>query len=171
MISFDGYMDIAEETQFSSIQSQIMSYQQLTEEQKVFIATIAGESIGQGSVAWEAVSNTVINRIGVYDWARYKTAFEVIKNTGYEGYGSREYVKAMEYLSKRSGDNQLYESLISTVMPIYDRKVGDITEGAQLFYSPNKMSDGERPSWNFSLLEEVRIDGIDPNDFRFFRYK
>jgi len=74
-------------------------------------------------------------------------------------------------VENRTGDNQLYESLISTVMPVYNRSVNDITNGAQLFYSPKSMTNGQSPPWNFSVLTEVTINGINSNDFRFYRYK
>jgi len=147
------------------------SCENLTEEQKIFIATIAGESIGQGSLAWEAVGNVIMNRIGVREWSKYSTATDVIKNTGFDGYGSNEYKKAMEYLNNRTGDNQLYENLINTVMPVHNQTVDDITGGAQLFYSPRSMPNGRKPNWNFTVLTEITVEGINANDFRFYKYK
>lgn len=48
--------------------------------------------------------------------------------------------------------------------------LSDITQGATLFYNPELMN-GKIPEWNFDILEEVYIDGIDSDTFRSFRYK
>jgi hypothetical protein len=37
-------------------------------------------------------------------------------------------------------------------------------------YSPISMPNGEQPPWDFSLLKERTIQGIDPDRFRFFAY-
>ena len=112
-----------------------------------------------------------MNRIGIREWRNYTTATAVIQNSGFDGYGSNEYDKTIKYLNNRTGDNQLYESLINTVMPVYNRTVDDNTDGAVLFYSPDSMKPkGSEPRWNFSLLTEITIQGIKSNKFRFFRY-
>ena len=65
------------------------------------------------------------------------------------------------------------EQIIQDVMPIYCGEAEDFTMGAQLFYTPSAMEPGKQsPGWNFDLLEEVIIPGIDPYyEGRFFRYK
>lgn len=77
----------------------------------------------------------------------------------------------MNYLNNRTGDNQLYENLINTVMPVYNGTVDDITGGAQLFYSPNAMPNGSKPKWDFTKLVEVTVNGVSSSDFLFYKYK
>ena len=50
--------------------------------------------------------------------------------------------------------------------------LNDITQGCTLYFSPKSMKpSGAIPNWNFELLEEMFIDGLDSDDFRFYRYK
>ena len=54
-----------EKTVNDSIQqnSESGDYMSLSEEEKLLIATVCGESIGEGNVAWQAVTNVIMNRI------------------------------------------------------------------------------------------------------------
>ena len=75
----------------------------------------------------------------------------------------------MEYLDNRDYSNDYYEQVISEVMPIYNREVNDITNGAQLYYTPATMvPEGSTPNWDFDALE----DGVAPYyEARFYKYK
>lgn len=55
-------------------------------------------------------------------------------------------------------------------MAAYDN---DITGGAQLYYTPATMKPaGSRPNWDFDVLTEVTISGVDPYyEGRFYKYK
>lgn len=80
--------------------------------------------------------------------------------------------KAMSYLNNRTYDNELYEKIICEVMPIYYGISEDFTGGATLFYSPKSMTPPySLPDWNFEILNEIFIEGIDSNSFRMFIYK
>ena len=54
-------------------------------------------------------------------------------------------------------------------MKVYFKEMDDPTNFATLFYSPRP--DRDPPHFSTSpLLEEVRIDGVNPLKFRFYRY-
>lgn len=144
---------------------------ELNEEEKLFIAVVAGESIGQGELGWQVVANMIMNRVGSREWAALKTPTEVMNSNHFdclkEG-GSNEYNKAVKYLENRVNDNGIYEQLISVVMPIYHGETTDITGGAQLYYSPRSMKPpGSKPWWE-KYYKKVTVEGIDPNDFVLF---
>jgi len=77
----------------------------------------------------------------------------------------------MNYLNNRDGSNAIYESIIWDVMSAY---CYDITDGAQLYYTPAAMTNATKTpnGWNFNLLTEVNVYGVDPYyEGRFYRYK
>jgi len=149
---------------------------QLTTDQKVLIATIAAEATvtAQGnpvsSAGRQAMANVAINRVGSREWSKYTTVAEICQFTGFDGYGSKNYQACMTYLNSRDGSNATYEAIILDVMAAYDN---DITGGAQLYYTPAAMKPaGSTPNWNFSVLTEVSIPGVDPYyEGRFYKYK
>lgn len=146
-------------------------YYDLSEEEKKFIAVVAGESIGQGPLAWKVIANVIMNRVGSREWSEYKTPSEVMIAKFFScllpGY-DEEYQLAMNYLENRVNDRNRYEQLISTVMPIYHKEVPDITGGAQLYYSPRSMKPPySKPDWAASY-KQIYIEGIDPDDFVIF---
>ena len=75
----------------------------------------------------------------------------------------------MDYLDNRDGSNAIYESVISDVLAAYE---GDITGSCQLYYTPAAMVPADSlPAWDFSLLVEVSIPGVDSYyEGRFFMY-
>ena len=157
-------------------------YNDLTEEQKLFVATIAGEAIGQGPTAWATIAYAIMNRVDdtIHEWYNLHTVTAVIQSpqafSSYYGQ-STQYLRALNYLNNRTWDNEdyeklIYEELINVVLPIYNRESQDITGGVQIFYSPNAMSTpGSRPEYEYEKLEEIIIPGIDSWDFRFFKYR
>ena len=148
----------------------------LTEDEKVLVATIAAEATvtAQGkqvsSAGRQAMANVVINRVGVREWAQYKTVADICKYTGFDGYGDKNYQTCMEYLNARDGSNAVYEAIIWDVMAAYEN---DITGGCQLYYTPAAMiPSGSSPNWNYDVLEEVTIPGVDSYyEGRFYRYR
>ena len=148
----------------------------LTTDQKVLIATIAAEATvtAQGdpvsSAGRQAMANVALNRVGSREWSKYTTVAEICQFTGFDGYGDKNYQDCMTYLNSRDGSNATYEAIIWDVMAAYDN---DITNGAQLYYTPAAMNPaGSCPNWNFSVLTEVTISGVDPYyEGRFYRYK
>ena len=149
----------------------------LTKVQKLFVAVIAGEAIGEGKKSWKAIAHIIMNRVRdkTHDFKNYNTVTKVIKQpyqfSSYF-YKDRQYLKAKNYLKKRKPKNKRYERLIKAVIPIYKGKKKDITKGALLYYSPKSMNPrGSEPSWDFSKLKEIKIKGIASNNFRFYKYK
>ena len=148
----------------------------LTTDQKVLIATIAAEATvtAQGkpvsSAGRQAMANVAINRVGSREWSKYTTVAEICQFTGFDGYGNKNYQACMTYLNSRDGSNATYEAIIWDVMAAYDN---DITGGAQLYYTPAAMKPaGSSPNWNFSVLTEVNIPGVDPYyEGRFYKYR
>ena len=147
----------------------------LTEDEKVLIATIAAEATvtAQGSpvssAGRQAMANVALNRVGSREWSKYNTVAEICQYTGFDGYGDKNYWACMEYLNSRDGNNATYEAIIWDVMAAYET---DITRGCQLYYTPAAMQPaGSEPNWNFSILTEVIIPGVDTYyEGRFFRY-
>ena len=147
----------------------------LTQDQKVLISTIAAEGAvtAQGtpvsSVARQAMANVALNRVGNREWSNYKTVSDVCQYSGFDGYGNRNYDLCMAYLEERNGNNPVYEAIISDVLAAYE---SDITGGCQLYYTPASMiPKGSMPAWDFSLLIEVTIPGIDSYyEGRFYKY-
>ena len=147
----------------------------LTDDQKVLIATIAAEATvtANGTFvspqARQAMANVALNRVGKREWSKYTTVAEICKYSGFDGYGSKNYWKCMEYLNNRDGSNSVYETIIGDVLNAYNF---DITNGCQLYYTPAAMKPtGRVPNWNFNLLTEIPISGVDPFfEGRFYKY-
>ena len=141
----------------------------LMEEHKVFIATICGEAIGESKESWIAVAWVIMNRFKHREWKKYETITEIITETGFNGYNSKQYKKCMDYLNQRDGSNRLYEEVISAVMPVYFLDISDTTNYATMYYSPRPGRNG--PSFSRSpRVEEVMIEGVDSESFRFYKY-
>ena len=147
----------------------------LSEDQKVLVATIAAEATvtAQGnpvsSAGRQAMVNVALNRVGVCEWSQYKTVAEICQYTGFDGYGNENFQDCMTYLNARDGSNATYEAIIWDVMSAYNN---DITQGCQLYYTPAAMVPaGSSPDWNFDVLTEVTIPGVDVYyEGRFYRY-
>jgi hypothetical protein len=59
--------------------------------------------------------------------------------------------------------------MILLVITIYNNPSNDITNGSTLYYSPRSMiPKGSEPSWDFSKLTEVKIDGVRSEYVRFY---
>ena len=150
----------------------------LTNEQKVFVATISAEAQWRAdkkpvsSKARRSMAHVVINRLNSREW-KGLTLSEICAD-GFDAYGNEDFQTCMDYLNNRDGRNSYYEQVISEIIPIYNGEVEDITGGCQMYYTPASMDPpGASPKgWNFSLLEEVSIDGVDPYyEGRFYRYR
>ena len=97
-------------------------YTALTEEEKLFVATVAGEMIGEAEITWKIVANVIMNRVGKREWKKYTTVTDVIKYSGFDAYSKNttEFQKAKQYLNSRGVQtNTRYENLINIVLPIY----------------------------------------------------
>lgn len=145
----------------------------LLEEHELFVATICGEAIGESPETWAAVACVIQNRRGRREWSSQESVTDVITSGAFNGYQANQYYLCMEYLKTRDGNheyNELYEHVISVVMPIYFMDTEDTTDRCTMFYSPR---EGVRPP-SFSQspkVEEVIIEGVNRDKMRFFRYK
>ena len=87
----------------------------LTEDQKVFIATIASEgavtALGEpvSSVSRQAMANVVMNRASSSGWT---VAAICAEPNQFSGYGDENYQTCMAYLNARNGGNAIYEAII-----------------------------------------------------------
>ncbi|MBP1616058.1 MAG: hypothetical protein H6Q13_3506 [Bacteroidetes bacterium] len=154
----------------------------LGDEQKILVATIYGESAGCSLVAWEAIANVIVNRVGNREWSRYNTVTKVIQDTGFDAYTYQNapYKEAIQYLNNRDGSNQRIEQLIKIVLPVYNRERMDVTGGAVLYYSPKAQEQlanenprlySRTPEWNFDVLELVNVSGAENDDLKFYKYR
>jgi hypothetical protein len=162
--SFMNYLDV------------IWKQNDLTDDEKELVAIVAAEAGAENELSWKAVTYVIMNRLkNKRDvWKDATSVKDVISDkTQFNGFGSRNYNLAKDYLKERDGSNEKYERIIQVVMSVYSGRDGsDFTKGAVLFYSPKSMNPpGSRPSWNFDFLDEVVIEGIDSNAFRFYKYK
>lgn len=148
-----------------------LSYK-LDKDEQLFVAVITAESVGEGELAWKVVANVIMNRVGQREWSSLKTPRAVMEKKGQfsclNNGGSPEYLKAVNYLNNRNGSYKECEKLITTVMPIYHKEVPDITQGAQLYYSPKSMvPPGSAPSWA-TKYKRIKVNGINSNDFMLY---
>jgi len=147
----------------------------LTDSQRIFVATIAGEGIGSGSQAWQWIAHVIVNRVDHQTrWTQHTTTNAIIRHTGFDAYTQRntEFRRAMDYLAHGNVDafhRPIYRDLINTVIPIYYRMQNDITGGATHFYSPVSMTQrGSSPHWA-SAYERIPAGDIGENGW-FFRF-
>ncbi len=152
---------------------------ELSDEQKIFVATIAAEAgiAANGKpvsrIARQAMAFVAMNRIHGKDWATYDNVADICKYTGFSGYGSANYYLCMDYLNNRDRSNSFYETIITDVIMVYNHDITDFTCGSVLYFTPAAMKPlGSIPYWNYSELEEILIEGVDTYyEGRFYRYK
>jgi RHS repeat-associated protein len=150
------------------------SKNQLSEEQKRFIAVIAGEAIGANEKTQKAVAHTIMNRVKEPRdaWSHVKSVTDVLVKSQYDAVGENQYNLAMAYLNDRDGNDARYETLISTVLPIYDgRDKDDFTGGAHYIFNA-KLSTKLEASLKASPNRYRKLgpfDGIDDVKFRMYR--
>ena len=147
----------------------------LTEEQKAFVSTIAGEAIGANTKTQEAVAHTIMNRVNEPRdvWNNVQSVSDVLVYQQYNAVGSNQYNQMMDYLNDRTYNNLRYEMLISAVIPIYNNRGYDFTNGAHYVFNPST-SDG---AWLESALLSQSdryvqcgpFNKIDDSQYRFYR--
>ena len=145
----------------------------LTVEQKRFVATIAGEAIGENTKTRKAVAHTIVNRRKEPRdvWSQAKTITDVLTKAQYNAVDGPQYNLCMKYLNNRTGNNNSYEYLIAAVIPIYNGEEQDFTMGAHYIFNVN----GSK-----GLLAEIEkqpnrymrcgpFDGISDTEYRMYR--
>jgi len=147
----------------------------LTESQKVFFSVIAAEAGAQGRLAWQCVANVIQNRyFNKRDgWRNATSVRDIVANRQqFNGYQDQNYHASMRYLDNRDGSHRIYEGIIEVTTPYYELRGDDILNGAVLFYSPRSMSPPfSVPRWVNEQVEEVIVEGINRDEFRFYRYR
>ena len=151
----------------------IVSGAPMTEEQKNFVAVIAGESLGNGEMAHKAVAHTIMNRYKEprETWSHVKSVSDVLVKKHYNAVGGDQYNLCLEYLNNRDGSNEVYEELIAEVMPIYFGLQKDFTGGAHYIFRV----DGSQDLYNALLAQPERyiklpsVPGLDSSLFCMFR--
>jgi len=150
--------------------------QDLTESQRVFVATIAGESIDTRE-AWPWVANVIMNRVELNHGGQTTVVGVIRAPAQFSAYlpnnPNSQYALAMQYMTRGIAVNDSmrhrYRDLINTVLPIYYGIVGDITGGAHMFYSPRYMIPRGSSAWWASGYELVHEIGENGWYFRFLR--
>ena len=60
---------------------------------------------------------------------------------------------------------------ISNALKVYKGVKRGVSKGALLYYSPRSMKDGKKPKWNFSKLQEIKIDGVRETHIKTYKNK
>lgn len=148
---------------------------ELTDEQKKFVAVVAGEAIGANSKTRKAVAHTIVNRVKEPKdiWNKVTCINDVLVKSQYNSVDGPEYNKAMRYLNNRDGNNSTYESLIADVIPIYYGEENDFTGGAHYIFNANTKSGQDLET---SLKKQPNryikcgpFDGISDTEYRMYR--
>jgi hypothetical protein len=150
---------------------------------EVFVATVAGESLGSSPKAWVGVAHTIMNRVGRYEWAKFNTPLAVIANTGFDAYTKREtsdtYQCAMKYFAGQPiahpADRDALLNLIPLVTPIYLRTAIDPTD-VTFFFNPQTRAIRDVAPNEAQVVEITNEvlgtprDGRDQGRWTFLRY-
>ena len=91
----------------------------------------------------------------------------------FSSYENSWYNEAMVYYTTGICENEynrrVLKQCMAIVIEIYDYGTKDITNGCTYFYSPISMKpQGRQPDW-VNGKTEVKVDGVDPWHFRFYK--
>lgn len=155
----------------------------MTEELRIFLATIYGEAAQSSPASWKAIASVILNRVGQREWKKHKTPLAVIANTGFDAFthGNSPYRTAYKALGMpfMVQERSILGRLMEAAIPIYEGREPRTTD-AQLYYSPRAQAAlhakkprvwPAKPRWNFDLLEQVQIPGTEKDDFAWYRYR
>ncbi len=111
-------------------------YKTLTEEEKKFLAVVAGESLSADVNEQKAVASSIINRIVVHEWSN-KSLTEILEQ-GYDAYEKNLYNDAMDYMEsgiwEDSINREKFDQLVAEGHPIYmGEDSTDYANGAVFF--------------------------------------
>ena len=147
----------------------------LTVEQKMFVATVAGEANSNNARSQKAVAHTIVNRYKEPRdvWNKAKTITDVMDKHQYTGIDGPQYNLCMAYLNHRTGNNAHYEYLIATVIPVYYDKEADFTMGAHFIMNVSRKGGA---AFESTLLQQPNrykkcgpFDGVSDIEFRMYR--
>jgi murein DD-endopeptidase MepM/ murein hydrolase activator NlpD len=154
----------------------------------IFASTIYGEACGQSTASWKAIANVIMNRVGIREWKKYSTPAEVAKYSGFDACTQRtpNYKHAENQINAVNAIDEIKDGLVKklaiAVLPIYENREEDFTNGCQLYYSPKAQKalheknpaayTSIKPKWAKSeLLEQIVVPGTEKDDFAWYRYK
>lgn len=155
-----------------------------SDEEKVFAATIYGEAANCSLESWKAIASVIMNRMGKREWRRFRTISEIINFTGFDAFTDRNapFRQAIALFTGRADPRAeigvKLMDLCQAVLPICRGE--NVTTDAVLYYSPkaqaalhkkNPKKWRARPPWDFAVIEEVKVEGTENDDFKWFRYK
>lgn len=148
---------------------------------KLFIATVYGEAVGQGVLAWMAVASVIMNRVGKYEWKnKCPTITAVIEDhAAFSSYydpkiksATLKFKLAQNYLNHPTGapPNNLSE-IIQTIYPIFN-KVKKSTTTALFYYSPKESAEPKyiKDDLAKGRIVKIEVNGISDDDFIFYTY-
>lgn len=150
-----------------------------SDEFKLLIATVYGESVGQGPAAWQAIASVIMNRVKGIEWRRLTTVTAVITQPGaFSAYYDPRiqgpaplFISVRNFLNKPIGKSPIKLSeLIQTVTPIYN-KAQAVTTDAIYYYSPKNLitPDYIHKGLILGTVVEVQVKGVSTDDFKFFK--
>lgn len=157
----------------------------MTEDFRIFLATINGEAAASSPAAWRAIASVIMNRVGFKEWAQMTTPRAVIERSGFDAYWAKnapykEAYRAFETESAHANATPRMRALEDAVRAIFEKLEAPVTP-AVLYFSPRAQAAlhyskpqlyAAMPRWNFAAIEEVQPPGMLPtDDFRFFRYR
>lgn len=158
----------------------------ITDDFSIFSATIYGEAANQSEASWRAIAHVIMNRVGTREWKKLRTAKDVIEKSGFDAFTDKtnNYKYAYKLISTTKTISEISDEklkrLASAVLPVFQGKDVDPTEGSVLYYSPlaqtklhaiNPAVYREKPKWDFSKLVKVDVLGCEDDDFFFYRYR
>jgi RHS repeat-associated protein len=145
---------------------------------------IYAEAAGENNASKEAVGDVMKNRV---DSGKYPDSYQDVaeqhsaKGTYQFSSANPNREESWRYTDPNNPDKQnltekkSYQNSISAAIKVYNREskgAGDITGGANIYYSPKSMVPANsQPSWDFSKLTPVSVSGVGANNFKFYKTK
>ena len=155
-----------------------LAYEQAVQKQKAaYAATVYAEAAAYNEPSKKAVAHVINNRVGTptVDGKKTRnTILDVVSEPAqFSSYENSWYNEAMVYYTTGICENEynrrVLKQCMAIVIEIYDYGTKDITDGCTYFYSPISMKpQGRQPDW-VNGKTEVKVDGVDPWYFRFYK--
>jgi Cell Wall Hydrolase len=135
---------------------------------------------GSGTIEQLVGMDITMNRVGVKGFAsnlegvirqplQYSSLNPGDPNKGYfDDPYTKMYIKGKLSMANHNAWTRTVENAAS----IYDGANRGISQGATLYYSPMSMRpSGSIPNWNFKVLTEVSVPGVNPNHIKLYKNK
>lgn len=157
-------------------------------ELQALLSTVAGEALTSSPAAWACVASCILNRVGVREWAKYKTPLAVL-DSGFDAYRDRNapYKAAWTYfnIARPAVRDKRLDALRAAVEPLYNEWLAikrTLYPRIVMYYSPKAQAALHEqqpmkyqhaiPAWAESpLVERILVAGTQGDDFAWFGYK